>query len=48
MLAEITSYWFVSLPGVLTGLYLLRLYKKALEAKKSQEPVPATIEQRRK
>lgn len=43
MLAFITSYWFMTLPGVLTGLYLLRVFKKAQEDRVARERVPATI-----
>ena len=47
MLANIASYWFVSLPGVLTGLLLLRLLKKARESMQSKERVRATIRKRK-
>ncbi len=43
MLANIASYWFVSLPGVLTGLLLLKLFIKAHESKQSRERIRATI-----
>lgn len=44
MLAFITSYWFVTLPGVVTGLYLLRILKKTQEAKTTGERVPVAIQ----
>jgi hypothetical protein len=47
MLANIASYWFVSLPGLLTGLLLLRLLKQARESMQSKEPVRATIRRRK-
>jgi len=47
MLANIASYWFVSLPGVLTGLILLKLFKQARELKQSRERVHATIRKRK-
>jgi hypothetical protein len=47
MLANIASYWFVSLPGVLTGLLLLRLLKQAHEKMQSKERVRATIRKRK-
>jgi hypothetical protein len=47
MLATIASYWFVSLPGVLTGLLLLKLFKQASEKKQSQRRVRATIRKRK-
>ena len=46
MLAYIASYWFVSLPGVLTGLLLLKLFKQAQEKKQIRERVPATMRKR--
>lgn len=36
MIATIVSYWFVSLPGVLTGLLLLKLFKDARDAKQAK------------
>ena len=47
MLANIVSYWFVSLPGVLTGLLLLRLLKQVRESMQSKERVRATIRKRK-
>ncbi len=44
MLAYITSYWFVTLPAVLTGFYLLRVLKRAQEAQTTTERVPVTVE----
>jgi hypothetical protein len=46
MLATIASYWFVTLPGLLTGLLLLKLFKQARETKRSEERVRATIKKR--
>lgn len=46
MAAFITSYWFLTLPGVLTGLYLLRILKQTQEAKEKKEKIPATIVKR--
>ena len=43
MLANIATYWFISLPGVLTGLLLLRLLKQARESMQSKTRVPAPI-----
>ena len=36
MLALITSYWFITLPTVVTSAYLLRVWKKALAHKEKQ------------
>jgi hypothetical protein len=47
MLAFISSYWFVTLPGVLTGLFLLRAFSKALAEKESKKRVPVTIRKRK-
>lgn len=47
MLAFITSYWFVALPGVLTGLYLLKVLNKAREENASKGSVPVTIDRRK-
>lgn len=47
MLANIASYWFVSLPGVLTGLLLLKLFKQAREKNQSQRRVRATMRKRK-
>ena len=44
MLAFITSYWFVTLPTILTGFYLLRMLKSAQEDKTTTERVPVTVE----
>lgn len=44
MLEFITSYWFVTLPSILTAFYLLRTLKKAQESKTATERVPVTIE----
>jgi len=46
MLATIASYWFVSLPGVLTGLVLLKVFKQAREKLQSKERVRATVRKR--
>lgn len=46
MLATIASYWFVTLPGVLTGLVLLKLFKQARESKQSEKRVHATAKKR--
>jgi hypothetical protein len=46
MLATIASYWFVSLPGVLTGLLLLKLFKQAGESKQSRARVRAVPRKR--
>ena len=46
MLATIASYWFVTLPGLLTGLILLKLFKQARETKQSKERVRATVRKR--
>lgn len=47
MLANIASYWFVSLPSVLTGLLLLKLFKQAREKNQSQRRVRATMRKRK-
>ena len=44
MLAFITSYWFVTLPTIMTGFYLLRLLKRTQETKTATERVPVSIE----
>jgi hypothetical protein len=36
MLAFITSYWFITLPTVVTGAYLLRVLKKTQEQKEKK------------
>lgn len=36
MLAFITSYWFITLPTVITGAYLFKAWKKAVEEKEQQ------------
>jgi hypothetical protein len=46
MLATIASYWFVSLPGVVTGLLLLKLFKQAREKQQSRERVRAAARKR--
>lgn len=46
MLASIASYWFVTLPGVITGLLLLKLYKQTRESKQSERRVRATARKR--
>ncbi|MDX1412579.1 MAG: hypothetical protein R3293_00200 [Candidatus Promineifilaceae bacterium] len=46
MLALITSYWFVTLPGVLTGIILLKAFSKAHAEKEAKKRVPATIRKR--
>ena len=46
MVAFITSYWFLTLPGVLTGLYLLNVLKRAQEQKEKTEKAPVTIVKR--
>ncbi len=47
MLAYIASYWFVTLPSVLTGLFLMRVYTKARAEKESKKRVPVSIRKRR-
>ena len=47
MLANIASYWFISLPGVLTGLLLLKLLKQARESMQSKERVRVPIRNRK-
>ncbi len=44
MLETITSYWFVTLPAVVTAFYLVRIAKRAQDAKKqaAKERVPVT------
>ena len=46
MLANIASYWFVSLPGVLTGLLLLRLLIKTRKSMESRKQVRASVGKR--
>jgi hypothetical protein len=46
MLATIASYWFVTLPGVVTGLLLLHKFKQVRESKQSERRVGARAEQR--
>lgn len=46
MLAQIASYWFVTLPGVITGLLLLRVFKQKRESKQSARRVRATARKR--
>ena len=46
MLATIASYWFVTLPGLLTGLLLLKLFKQARETKQSEKRARATVRKR--
>jgi|GEM_PF-3734573 hypothetical protein len=48
MLAFITSYWFVTLPSIFTGLYLLRILKIAQETAASRQEARATIVNRQK
>ncbi len=36
MLAFITSYWFITLPTVVTGAYLVRVWKKTIEEKEKK------------
>lgn len=48
MLTYITSYWFVTLPGVLTGLFLIRAFAKAQDEKESKRRVPVSIRRNRK
>lgn len=36
MLAFIISYWFITLPTIVTGAYLLRIWKKAIKEKEQQ------------
>lgn len=43
MLAFIANYWFLTLPTVLTGLYLLRILKQAKEERAARAHAPATI-----
>lgn len=47
MLAFITSYWFVTLPGVLTGLFLLRAFNKARAEQLSKKRVRVSSRKRR-
>ena len=46
MIATIVSYWFVSLPGVLTGLLLLKLFKDARDAKQAEAQARAVAKKR--
>ncbi len=46
MLATIATYWFVSLPGVVTGVVLLKLYKQARDLKQSKKRVRIPVEKR--
>jgi hypothetical protein len=46
MLAFIASYWVVALPGVLTGLYLLRAFNKARADENSKKRAPVIIRKR--
>ncbi len=43
MLATITNYWFVTLPTVFTGLFLLRKLKQAREDAAARALVPVPI-----
>ena len=43
MLATLASYWFVSLPSVVTGLLLLQWFKHARQSQQAKERVRATI-----
>ena len=47
MLAFISSYWFVTLPGVLTGLFLLKAFNKARKEQESRKRVPATVRKKK-
>jgi len=47
MLAFITSYWFVTLPGVLTGLYLLKTFSNARVKKESKKRIPVNVRNRK-
>jgi len=47
MLAFIASYWFVTLPGVLTGLFLLKAFNKARAEKESKKRVPVNTRNRK-
>jgi hypothetical protein len=42
MLATLVFYWFLSLPGVITGLLLLQWFKRAHESEQAKERVRAT------
>ena len=49
MLAFVSSYWFITLPGVFTGLYFLRRFTKLQEekqAKKQRVRVPVEVRRR--
>lgn len=48
MLAFITSYWFVTLPSILTGFYLLRVLKVAKETNATKQEAHATLVNRHK
>ena len=43
MLAFVTSYWFVTLPTVLTGLILIQILNQTREEMAARARVPATI-----
>ena len=43
MLASITNYWFVTLPTLFTGLFLLRKLKQAREEAAANALVPVPI-----
>ncbi len=46
MLSTIAAYWFVSLPGVVTGVVLLKMFKQAHDLKQSKKLVRATAKKR--
>ncbi len=48
MLAFVSSYWFVTLPGVFTGLYLLRRFMKMQEEKSTKRRVPVEVRRERR
>lgn len=46
MIATIVSYWFVSLPGVVTGVVLLKLFNDARKAKQAKAQTKAVARKR--
>ncbi len=46
MLAFVSSYWFITLPSVVTGLYLLRRLSKLQEEKQNKKRVRVPVEVR--
>lgn len=47
MLAFVASNWFIALPGVLTGYFLLRVFNKARAEKESRKRVPVSARKRK-